>query len=42
MHTYEFSGKKRNVISKKGQGGGQGRLEIFQKNIHIWEDGRPL
>ena len=27
-----FSGKKRNVISKKGRGGGgQGRLEVFQK-----------
>ena len=37
-----FSGKKRNVIFKKGRGGGQGRLEIFQKNIHIWADRRPL
>ena len=23
-------------------GGGQGRLEVFQKNINIWADGRPL
>ena len=39
-----FSGKKRNVISKKGRGGGggQGGLEVFQKNIHFWADGRPL
>ena len=32
--SYEFSGKKCNVISKKGRGGGgggQGRLEVFQK-----------
>ena len=37
-----FSGKKRNVISKKGRGGGgKGRLEVFQKNIHFWADGRP-
>ena len=27
---------------QKGIGGGQGRLEIFQKNIYIWGDGRPL
>ena len=40
--SYEFSGKKRNVISKKGRGGGQGRLEVFQKNIHICGDGHPL
>ena len=25
-----------------GVGGGQGRLEIFQKNIYIWGDGHPL
>ena len=36
-----FLEKKRNVISKKGRGGGgQGRLEVFQKNIHFWADGR--
>ena len=33
-----FAGKKRNVISKKGR---QGRLEVFQKNIHICGDGHP-
>ena len=31
-HIYELSQKKkRNVISKKGQEGGQGRLEVFKK-----------
>ena len=30
-----FLEKKRNVISKKGREGGQGRLQIFQINIHI-------
>ena len=41
-HIYELSQKKRNVISKKGQGGGgKGRLDFFQKSIHIWGDGHP-
>ena len=36
-HIYEFSQKKHNVIPKNGEGGGgvKGRLEFFQKNIHI-------
>ena len=40
--TYEFSGKKRNVISKKGQGGSRPFGNFPKKNIHIWGDGRPL
>ena len=38
--TYVYLPKKRNEISKKG-GGRQGRLDFFQKNIHIWVDGHP-
>ena len=39
-----FSGKKRNVISKKGQGGGEGKAvwKFSKKNIHFWADGHPL
>ena len=38
-----FSGKKRNVISEKGQGGGGKAVWKFsKKNIHIWGDGHPL
>ena len=29
-------------MSKKGTGGGQGCLDFFQKNIHIWVDSHPL
>ena len=36
-----FSGKKRNLISKKGRGG-QGRLEVFQKNINFLRRRSPL
>ena len=38
-----FSGKKRNVISKNREGGGgQGRLGVFQKNIHFGGSSHPL
>ena len=37
-----FAKKKRNVISKKGRGGGQGRLGVFQKNIHFGDSSHPL
>ena len=41
-HIYEFSQKKRNVISKNREGGGgKGRLGVFQKNIQIGESGHP-
>ena len=41
-HTYEFSGKKRNVISKKGRGmGGSRPFGSFPKNIYICGDGHP-
>ena len=28
-------------FQKRMGGGGQGRLEVSQKNIHFWGDGRP-
>ena len=40
-HIYELSQKKRNEISKNGEGV-KGRLEFFQKNINIGESIRPL
>ena len=36
-----FLEKKRNVISKKGRGGGQGRLEIFKKTSIFGETVTP-
>ena len=35
-HTYKFSGKKRNVISKKGQGGGVKAVWKFSKKTSIF------
>ena len=42
-HIYKFSQRKRNVISKNGEGGGGQRpFEIFPKKIQIGESVRPL
>ena len=36
-----FGSKFWKNVQKTGGGGGQGRLDFFQKNIHLLEDGRP-